>query len=232
MGKFFGSLFFLGTLAFVGWLVITSMAGEGGFTDVPRSEALTTADVANKGEAAVRSLDAVLDDALRNAERATEIANELESASAEAYAAADDISGLMVSNDAAAASRATTVAAAQNADRTAVLMRSYASQLQEALREAGRLANEAEQAAAMVASVEESRITAQRAAAKAAAAEAELIEAARQAEVTEQVAGRRRGPVAIDDTVIAEPLPEDDGPEAIIVVPIEDLDEASAEAPY
>jgi multidrug efflux pump subunit AcrA (membrane-fusion protein) len=111
-------------------------------------------------------------------------------------------------------------------------MRSYASQLQEALREAGRLANEAEQAAAMVASVEESRITAQRAAAKAAAAEAELIEAARQAEVTEQVAGRRRGPVAIDDTVIAEPLPEDDGPEAIIVVPIEDLDEASAEAPY
>lgn len=231
MGKFLGSMFFLAALGFVGWLVLTDMDNGDVFNDVNDAELRTTATVASRGEDVVEDLDAALEAALRNSEKAIEIANDIEEASGAAYSVAGDVSALEVSNDAAAASRLATVTAAQNADRVAALMRSYAAQIQAKLREVEQLANEAEAAAQLVASVEESRVEARRAAERAREAEEELIDAARNAEITERTAGRRGSAALTGAAVIEEAPATDDGPEAIIVVPIDELEQAEA-TPY
>lgn len=230
MGKFFGALLFFGTLGFVGWMIYASSTGRD-LLDAPITvEGGNDLRLADTGENAARDLDAVLEDAVRNARRAEALAVELEEASQSAYEAATSVSTIAVSNRAAANSRATTVAAAQTADRTAALMRNYSEELLARLNEAESLANEAEEAAALVASIEDTRREAVRAARRAEEANRERLEALREAELTEEAAEQN-----LPVTPVVDPGVVDDGPEAIIVVPIEEAPPADNDgrtAPY
>ncbi|MCQ8185668.1 hypothetical protein [Parvularcula maris] len=238
MGKFFGGLFFLGVIGFVGWIVLMAVSGERfSVSSNPNisPENRSTSRVAVSGHDAARDLDAVLEDALRNAERAAQLAVELNAASERAYEAANSVQTLVSTNQAAAASRATTVAAAQNADRTAALMQTYSEELQARLREAERLANDAEEAAAMVASVENSRVEAQEAALKAQQAQNALEAASRQAILTEQAAERMQANVPVittEEVIVLEGAEVAEEQDTIIVVPIDELETASPTSPY
>ena len=119
-----GFLTFALALAAVGWLVLADRgaARSGNPTDVHL-------DLAEGHDESLERLDDALGDAVRNAERALDIASRLEARAAAARRSADDVLDLRRDNEAAAASSEASRLAAAEAVVTARLMRTYAQQL-------------------------------------------------------------------------------------------------------
>jgi hypothetical protein len=229
MGQAIGSLLFLAMLSFVGWVVYTEINGDIDIDTSVTSHSPTDPsfdselELADYNTDAVRDLDAVLEDALRNADRAEQLADELEAASGRAYQAASRVETLSHTNGAVPVSRLTTVNAARSAEYASALMRDYASQMKSRLREVELLASDAENAAIAVAKVEETQRDAVLAAARLEESRRELELARAQAFQSERDAAVVSAPRQAEPGYEAVPLEDEDrGPDAIIVVPLED----------
>ncbi|MEE4211234.1 MAG: hypothetical protein V2I43_18450 [Parvularcula sp.] len=229
MGQAIGSLLFLAMLSFVGWVVYSEVGGAAPAAQMSVDPVSGSFDdevqLASYNADAVRDLDSVLEDALQNAERAEHLAAELEDASRKAYQAASRVGSLEGSNGAVPASRMTTVNAARSAEYAAVLMRDYADQMSARLRESGLLADDAANAAVAVAKVEQTQQDALRAAAKLEASRRELEMARANAYESQRDAagmGMPQRQASVIEAVPMEDQIEEAGPDAIIVVPLED----------
>ena len=198
-----GFLFFLAVLGGVAWLVLSNGALQGLGTEAPTSELA----VAEQAAGDLRDLEAIVEDALDNARRASDLAEELDAAANEARSAASDLAGLAGDNDAARPSAEAAVIAAEDAQEAALVMRRYAEALKARFLDADAAAEEAKAIAGMAVAVEETQAEAERAAAAARAARAEMAR-------TEEVAGEldpAPGADALDGEIV---VIEDDAPAA------------------
>lgn len=171
-----GGFFFLALVGAIAWLVVST--GRFGNLDAAApTEDLGVAEAAADG---LRDLGSVVDDALRNAQQAAALAEEMERAAERARRAANDLGVLVADNEAARPSAEAAMIAADDAEEAALLMRRYAEALQTRFRRADVAADEAEAIAEMVVDVEQTQAAAALAADAARAARAEM---ARTAEV-------------------------------------------------
>ena len=168
MRGLFAVLFLLAMIG-IGYVFVTKAGGGGGVE--------TDLRVATEHDDAVRDLDRLVEAARKNAQRAAELAAEIELAAAETQGSAEDVLALADDNDVARASSRTAERAAEDALGAARLMRGYAERMNERFLRTEGFTDDAEAVAAQLETVERTQAEAREAARRAAEARAEMIAA-------------------------------------------------------
>ncbi|WP_370339019.1 hypothetical protein [Parvularcula marina] len=136
--------------------------------------------IASRHEAAARDLAHALDDAVKNAQQAEQVAARLDEAIAESRAASRELLSLRRDNEAVPTSYEAIAATTNDAERATRMMRIYASRLNSSLSEAEPLSDQAVEMAEAIEKVEESQAEAEEAIAAAKAVKEEVATATRQ----------------------------------------------------
>lgn len=180
-----GLVFFFAVLAGVVYLIV----GGGGPTDVSAED--RDLAVAEEAGDVLGDLENLAEKAMDNAERAEELAKQLTLAASRARQSAGDLDSITVQNEAAAMSGEAALLAADDAEKTALMMRRYADRMKGRIARTLAAAEEAEAIADMAIEVEQTQAAAAAAAAKAKKARARMAE-------TEQSAARIDAPLNAD----------------------------------
>lgn len=161
-------------IGFVTYLAIKTSPEETVRVDDPEVR------IASRHEAAARDLAHALDDAVKNAQQAEQVAARLDEAIAESRAASRELLSLRRDNEAVPTSYEAIAATTNDAERATRMMRIYASRLNSRLSEAEPLSDQAVEMAEAIEKVEESQAEAEEAIAAAKAVKEEVATATRQ----------------------------------------------------